>query len=580
MCKEVGYVTHEIAMMGLASNGVELPQMYLYSGGLGTLAGAIARAARNLDVPITAFSILARYGYYDQTIYEQDGTLHMGVELIRREYNDMLGYTGIIVPVDISGKTNYSKIWKLPSEVFGTVPVYLHDTDIDENGKIEKWTDENGITREYVPIERENTRYLYAGPSRVGGNDERQIAQDMILGIGAVRINEKLNLGIELWQMNESHTVFTALELLRKELPEKVVLEALPQKEKWGLYSEAILRVKQKAIYTNHTPDPAGNKRYDLGMFTRMYRDLPYELVEFLGDDGMSPPGFNLGVACLRLSRIANAVSKKHLEVTKAMFSGVKDGGAPIISITNGCLQKDFFQDPMFTNSHTWEEIAHGKMVGKRRLNEFLRGYTGKEIDINIPVFVWARRFAQYKRPDLLLKYSRDWLLEHLTKKSFTLIIAGKPHPDDHDMVSAWTNLLRLSREYPNLIMVPNYDMRICKILNIGADVWLNTPRVGMEASGTSGMKGNGAINVSVIDGWMCEADTNNFFAFGTQFPSANMDVYDANSLTKTLDERVLNTYYNDPEGWFKMALRAKFEYEKNFNAERMMQEYVEKMYF
>jgi len=309
-----------------------------------------------------------------------------------------------------------------------------------------------------------------------------------------------------------------------------------------------------------------------------MYRDLPYELIEFLGNDGMSPPGFNLGVACLRLSRMANAVSKKHLEVTKAMFAGVTDG-APIISITNGCLQKDFFQDPMFANSHTWEEMARSKLTGKRRLNEFLRGYVGKEIDLNKFVIVFGRRFARYKRPDLMLTYSHDWLIEKLSNKSFTLIFSGKPHPDDHPMVSAWTNLLRLSKEYPNLIMVPNYDMRICKILNVGADAWLNTPRAGMEASGTSGMKGNGAINVSIVDGWMCEADRNNFFAFGTQFPSANMDVYDANSLTATLDERVLNMYYNNPEEWYKMALRAKFEYEKHFNAERMVQEYIDKMY-
>jgi starch phosphorylase len=566
MCKEVGYVTHEIAMMGLASNGIELPQMYLYSGGLGTLAGAIARAARNLDVPMTIFSLPARHGYYDQTIYEKDGTLHMGHEYIYRDYPDLWKDTGAMIDVSVCGANIRARALEIPPEVFGTVRILLPDADINENGDF--WKSDS----------RKNTRWLYAGPADIGGNDERQIAQDMILGIGAVRIAEKLGLGIELWHMNESHTVFTALELLRKELPEKAVLEFLPQKERWLLYGEAILRVKQKAIYTNHTPDPAGNKRYDLGMFTRMYRDLPYELIEFLGNDGMSPAGFNLGVACLRLSRMANAVSKKHLEVTKAMFSGVNDG-APIISITNGCLQKDFFQDPMFINAHTWEEMARAKMIGKRRLNEFLRGYVGKEIDINPPVFVWARRFAQYKRPDLLLKYSRDWLLERLSSKSFTLIFAGKPHPDDHDMVSAWTNLLRLSKEYPNLIMVPNYDMRICKILNIGADVWLNTPRAGMEASGTSGMKGNGAIDVSIIDGWMCEADRNNFFAFGTQFPSANMDVYDANSLTTVLDERVLSTYYNNPEEWHKMALRAKFEYEKNFNAERMMQEYVDKMY-
>jgi starch phosphorylase len=318
-------------------------------------------------------------------------------------------------------------------------------------------------------------------------------------------------------------------------------------------------------------------------MFTKLYRDLPEDVIARLGDDGMSPPGFNLGVASLRLSRLANAVSKKHLEVTKAMFAGVQDG-APIISITNGSLLKEFFQAPMFRNAKTWEEMEHAKMLGKRMLNEFLRGYCGKEIDINTPVIVFAKRFALYKRPDLLLEYARDWLLEQLGNKRFQLVMSGKPHPDDHKMVSAWTNLLRLSRGYPNLIMVPNYDMRISKILKIGSDLWLNTPRVGMEACGTSGQSAaaNGSINISTIDGWMCEAEPKNFFAFGTQFPGPNMDKYDAadekNGLTVVLSH-ALDKYYGDKKEWYFMALRAKFEAEQVWNADRMMQEYVEKMY-
>ncbi|MCX6736204.1 MAG: glycogen/starch/alpha-glucan phosphorylase [Candidatus Parcubacteria bacterium] len=564
--KSVGYVTHEIAMMGLGPNGVELPQMYLYSGGLGTLAGAMARAARKLNVPLTVFSILARYGYYDQSIYEKDGTQHMGVEFIRRDYSEILEDTGVVVPVDICGKTNYVKAWKIPGKAYGTVDVYLLDTDLEIN-------DELG---------RMNTRYLYSGPTCVGGNFERQIAQDIILGVGSVKVAERLGLKIDLWHMNESHTAPTGLYLLEKELPTPIVLCSHPKDEQDRLIDNAIAHVKEHALYTNHTPDPAGNARYGLDMFAKMYRGLPYDVLARLGDDSRSPPGFNMGAASLRLSKRANAVSKKHLEVTQAMFASITDG-SPIVSITNGSLLHDFFQAPMFTHARTGKELERAKMLGKKMLNEYLRGQ-GKSIDIHLPVVVWARRFAQYKRPDMLLKYSRDWLKERLGNKRFQFVIAGKPHPDDHEMISAWTNLLRLSKEYPNLIMVPNYDMRISKILKIGADVWLNTPRVGMEACGTSGQSAaaNGAINMSTIDGWMCEEDLNNFFSFGTQFPTSNMDMYDTNDekngLVVTMD-RALDLYYGNQEAWYKMALRGKLDAEQKWNAERMMQEYKEKMY-
>lgn len=581
--KTIGYVTHEIAMMGLNQSGIELPQMYLYSGGLGTLAGAIARAAHKLNAPLTVFSVLARYGYYDQSIYDKDGTQHMGVDFIRRDYSEILEDTGVIVPVDICGKTNFVKVWKIPEKVYGTVDVYLLDTDIDENGKIVSHIDENGRTVEdYVPIPRKNTRYLYSGPSREGGNFERQIAQDMIIGIGAVKASEALGLHVDKWHMNESHTAPTGLYLLEKELPEPHALDAMPKDKRDALIDGAIAHVKEHALYTNHTPDPAGNARYGLDMFTKMYRGLPYDVIAKLGDDFRSPPGFNMGAASLRLSKRANAVSKKHLEVTQAMFASVTDG-APIISITNGSLLRDFFQEPMFAKARTPIELQRAKILGKRILNEYLRGQ-GKEINISLPVVIWARRFAQYKRPDMLLKYSNVWLKDRLGNKRFQLIIAGKPHPDDHDMISAWTNLLRLSKVYPNLIMVPNYNMHISKILKMGADIWLNTPRVGMEACGTSGQSAasNGAINMSTIDGWMCEEDPNNFFSFGTQFPTSNMDMYDANDekngLTVVMDH-ALDLYYNNPEDWYKMALRGKLDAEQKWNAERMMQEYIEKMY-
>jgi len=573
----VASVTHEIANMGLAPNSVELPQMYLYTGGLGTLEGAAARAARNLNMPMVMFSLLARYGYYDQFIYDGDGTQHMGIKFVRREYSDILEDTGVVVSIDICGKPNYAKVWKVPGKVYGTVDEYLLDADIDKNNFDEKgnWVD--------YPVERENTRYLYAGPTSQGGNYERKIAQDMILGIGAVKAAKALGLDIEIWHMQESHTAMTGLYLLEQELSSVTGLYSMQENEMQCAVNMAVERVRPRLLYTNHTPDQAGNFKCGIDMITKMYRGLPYDALKRLGEDPLYPKGFNFGASCLRLSRLANAVSKKHLEVTKAMFSYVEDS-APIISITNGSLLRDYFQPPMFYNARTWDELRRAKMSGKRQLNEFLRGYCGKEIDINLPVLVFARRFAQYKRPDLLLKYSRDWLLNRLGTNQFQLVIAGKPHPDDHDMISAWTNWLRLGKEYQNLIVVPNYDMRISKILKMGADGWLNTPRVGMEACGTSGQSAaaDGAINISTVDGWMCEENLRNFFSFGTLFPTENMDMYDANDdrngLTIAID-KALALYYNNPEEWFRMALRAKQSAEQNWNAERMMKEYMEKMY-
>lgn len=565
--RKVASVTHEVAPQGRAPNGVERRQMYLYAGGLGMLEGAKLRAARNLNMPMVTFSLLARCGYYDQIVYEKDGMLHMGVEFIRREYQDMLEDTGAMLTVDICGKPNQAKLWKLPGHVFDTVDLYLLDTDFDGNGDY------------WESAERTNTRHLYGGPKSVGGTFERKIAQDMVLGVGTVKASEALGLGIEVFHMQESHTVFTALYLLERELPPMAEMELLTEGEWEKVLCEGIERIKPHLLYTNHTPDKAGNFVCGIDMIAKMYRGLSVRILRRLGEDPVYPDGFNFGAACLRLSRLANAVSKKHLEVTKAMFSGIKNA-APIIHITNGSLI-EFFQDQNFANARTWGELRSAKMSGKRELNEFLRGYVGKEIDINVHVSSFCRRFAIYKRPDLLLTHARDWLIERLSNKAFYLIMSGKPHPDDYRMVSAWTNLLRFSKEYPNLIMVPNYDMRISKIIKAGSDTWLNTPEIEMEASGTSGQTAasEGAVNVSMLDGWMDEADKNNFFPFGTQFKSKDMDVYDANSLIWTMDHRVFRTYYDIPEEWYKMALRGKFEAEQHWNADRMMKEYMEKMY-
>ena len=255
-----------------------------------------------------------------------------------------------------------------------------------------------------------------------------------------------------------------------------------------------------------------------------------------------------------------------------------------IIAITNG-VSRDYWQHEDFRDAVTSEEIEKVKLNHKREMIQYIVEKTGRCLGENILTIVWAKRFAEYKRPHLLFynfnQEKSEWIKSQLKENKLQIIYAGKPHPDDDSMIHAYNRLLFASYELPNMVVLAGYELWLSKLLKAGADVWLNNPRFPMEASGTSGMSAamNGALNLSIVDGWECEADPENYFPFGTQIPGGDQDSFDAQELRRCLETTVMPLFYGDKEKWYKKSLAAKFEAEKYWTSDRMVSEYQKLLY-
>ena len=545
----IGYFTPEIALH-------EDFKVHTYSGGLGFLAGGHAMSAKKLGIPLVAVSILHRQGYYDQQI--KDGK--MVISYTDRHYPDIFEDTGN-VEVPIASTHISVKVWRLKGEQNNSCPVILLDSDIEENDSLR--------------YARLNTLHVYGGSRERGSNDERKIAQYMILGIGGVKALRHLGYNVTLYHMNESHSACAPLYLLDEKLKSGKAFET------------ALNEVRNQVVFTNHTPVEAGNQKFKMEIFRKMLGPdfLSHDLLRRLGTELSIPhiqDYFNMTIAGLKLSRQSNAVSVRHLETTLEQFAYVNKKEMPsIISITNG-VNRDYWQLPEFRDAKSPIDMEAAKLKYNRLLLKEISKVCGKYFSENIPTLVWARRFAEYKRAWLLFR-DMDWFKALLKSNRIQVIYAGKPHPDDTMMVELFNHILRLSQELPSLVVLPEYDLRLSKVLKAGSHIWLNTPRAPMEASGTSGMGANlnGGINVSTFDGWMCEADPDECFIFGAKDSSGrtyDQDAFDAERLQITLEE-VLDFYENDREGWYEMALNAKLEAEEHWTSDRMVREYAEKIY-
>ncbi|TWO34767.1 alpha-glucan family phosphorylase [Seonamhaeicola sediminis] len=510
----------------------------IYSGGLGFLAGSHMRSGFELKQNMIGIGMLWKYGYYDQA-RNDDQTLK--TEFNEKHFN-FLEDTGIEVEIKLHDNPHVKvRAYVLKPEVFGTVPMYFLTTDVEGNDH----------------LSRTITNHLY------DKNPVTRVSQSIVLGIGGTKVVEALG-GADTYHLNEGHAL-PAFYYLRDK----------------GV-------TKEQMVFTTHTPELAGNEERDArhlnrcGFFGRTYTNE--ELEREMVNGGM----INYTVSALRMSKRANGVSKLHANVANDMWKG-HSGISEIIPITNAQNQ-NFWQDDTIKEAWLKKEVdayKARKFELKKELFEEVHKQTGKRFDPNVLTFVWARRFAAYKRADLLLHdFDRFKRLISNQKYPVQIIWAGKPYPFDYGAIDLFNHLVHHSKGEPNLAVLIGYEIELSKKLKCGSDIWLNTPRITREASGTSGMTAamNGSVNVSTNDGWIpeFEKDGENCFvlpALDHNLPTWDQDKIDSNNLYHILEQKVIPTYYIDPSKWQDIVFKAMDDVIPEFTTQRMADDYYKKLF-
>lgn len=513
-----------------------------YSGGLGFLAGSHMRSAYALKQPLVAVGILWKYGYYDQ-VHKADQT--MDVLFMEKVYS-FLEPTNLKFQIRVNHAPVWVTAYYLPPTVFGTAPTYFLTTDLPENDYLAQTI----------------CHKLY------DSNPETRIASSILLGIGGAKLLEKLQITPDVYHMNESHPLPLAFHLYRQ-------------------YGSAEI-VREHLVFTTHTPEEAGNPRTDIRLLDRMgfFDYLPLDEVKRM--TGIGDDLFNWALGALRLSGRANAVSKKHREVSEQMWKGF-DGICPLISITNAQNQA-FWADTELLDalaSNDDRAMLAWKQEKKQALFDEVANQTGDLYDPKIFTIVWARRFAGYKRGDLLLS-DPDRFDRLLNNKRYPIqmIWAGKPYPFDYASIGIFDRLVHVAKQYTNCSVLVGYEIQLSRQLKQGADLWLNTPRLTREASGTSGMTAamNGTVNCSTNDGWIPEFARNGTNAFvlpdaNVNAPAHEQDTFDAENLFTLLETVILPMYYEQPDQWLQMIKNSMNDIVPYFDSDRMAAEYYEKLY-
>lgn len=514
----------------------------IYSGGLGFLAGSHMRSACDLGQNVLGVGILWSYGYYDQA---RDEDRNLKVEFRRKRYY-FLQDLGITVDVVINGKTIKIKPFLVPSEIFNTAPIILLSTDIEEN--------------DY--LSRTITHKLY------DANEETRIAQEIVLGIGGAKIIEALKINPDIYHMNEGHALPLVFELHNK----------------YKNFDD----IKKKVVFTTHTPEAAGNEEHSLTLLHKMgfFANMSIEKVkEFMG---MNNDTFSLTVGALKAAKIANGVSKLHSQVACQMWSHIENK-CEIVHITNAQNRRYWADKGLLKalDEHEDYELEARKKHLKRVLFDEVANQTGKMFDPNVLTIVWSRRFAEYKRPGLL-KYDFAKFLDLINDQDMPIqvIWAGKPYPFDTGAINIFNELSFISKSFKNVAVLIGYELNLSMVLKKGADIWLNTPRITKEASGTSGMSAamNGAINLSTQDGWHPEFERHGINSFtipaiDPTLPIEEQDILDNKHLMKILSKEVIPMYYNNKEKWLEIMKNSMIDTINAFDSGRMAHEYYVKMY-
>ncbi len=581
-----------------------LPQ---YSGGLGVLAGDHLKAANSLGLPLVGVGLLYRQGYFRQEL-GADGWQQERYPALDPHAMAMTPLGDVRIAVDLAGSVVHAQVWR--AEV-GRVGLFLLDTDIEDNDDVGRLV----------------TDRLY------GGGTEHRLRQEILLGVGGVRALQALGQDTQVFHTNEGHAGFLGLERIRR----LVVEDRLT-------FPEAVEAVRAGAVFTTHTPVPAGIDRFSRELMSRYFSawaeecGVGFDQLMALGHlPGESPNApFNMAVMGLRLSGVANGVSRLHARVSRAMFAplwpGLEAGEVPITSVTNGVHAATWVSqemDDLLAKSvlprwseaapDAWARIAdvpdyqlwRAREQGRERLVGLVRarlrasmevaGAGGNDLDWcdevldpDVLTIGFARRFAGYKRASLLL--SQPERLEALllsAEQPVQLVYGGKAHPADQVGKEMIRQIVQFSRRLSvrhRVAFVEDYDIGVARAFYQGCDLWLNTPRRPLEACGTSGMKAalNGALNCSVLDGWWDESyDGDNgwaIFSAEAELDDARRDAIEASSLFDLLERQVVPLFYdrlggNVPRRWVARVKASLRSLGPQVVAPRMVRDYTETIY-
>lgn len=540
-----------------------------YSGGLGILAGDTVKSSADLNLPFVAVTLISRKGYFRQEIDEKgQQTEHPAVW----DPSELMTNMPDKVKVTIEGRTVTVQAWvyfvESPRGI--RVPVIYLDTDLPEN------SDED----------RTLTDQLY------GGDEEYRIKQEVILGIGGVRMLRKLGFKIKKFHMNEGHAAFLTLELLHEH---KKDIEAVwDESHIWD--TEA---VRELCVFTTHTPVEAGHDKFSYEIYNKIFGDyFPENILKTLAGE----KNLNMTLLGFNLSNYVNGVAKKHGEVSQNMFPGYQ-----INAITNGVHSYTWTADsfkkifdrylPGWANEPEIfvrigiipdDEIWAAHTEAKKKLIDYVNSVSDAGMEYDTLTIGFARRATAYKRADLL--FSDISRLEQIGEGKIQVVYAGKAHPRDtngKELIKKIVSYKNILKGKIKIAFIENYNMEIALKLVSGVDIWLNTPLRPLEASGTSGMKAahNGVMNFSVLDGWWIEGHIEGFtgWAIGPApkeiKPDNNMNYVDAEDLYNKLEDTIIPIYYNDRKTWIRMMQNAIGKNAYYFNSHRMMRRYVTEAY-
>ena len=513
-----------------------------YSGGLGFLSGSHLRSAFELRQNLIGVGILWKYGYYDQ---EKNSNALMKTSLIEKNYS-FLQDTDLMFTVHVHNAPVHVRAFLLRPEVFGSAPLFLLSTDLPEND------DES----------RSITHCLY------DANEATRIAQSIVLGIGGAMLLDLLQLTPEIYHLNEGHGVALNFYLYAK--------------------YKTLDEVRKKVVFTTHTPENAGNEEHSFDLLDEMSFFYQLNKLEVRSLLGMEGTNFSYTLAALKLAHKANGVSKLHGEVARNMWDH-QQGVCEIISITNA-QNKNYWVDAVIDQAITnQDELAFRtrKTALKKQLFKIIADQCGKLFDEDKLTIVWARRFAGYKRADLIMQ---DWerFLKLINNNQYPvqMIWAGKPYPEDTEGIDLFNQIITKVKPLANCAVLTGYELELSACLKKGADLWLNNPRMYHEASGTSGMTAamNGAVNLSMPDGWVPEfaRDGENCFLItpaNQEKPTDQKDSIENSNLMEIIERTVLPTYYRDHKKWFNILKQAASDVDPEFESARLARQYYELMY-
>ena len=586
----------------------------IYSGGLGVLAGDHLKSASDVGLPLAGVGLLYREGYFRQYLsadgWQQEFYPELDFYNMPLHLEKDADGNPVTVEVDFPGRTVRAQVWRVQ---VGRNPLYLLDSNIEANR----------------PDDREITAKLY------GGNLEMRVNQEILLGIGGIRALAALGIEPDIFHMNEGHSAFLAIERVRRLMAEHQVS-----------FHQAAEAVRATTVFTTHTPVPAGNDVFGEPLMAKYFHSQSHALgltwEEFMGLGRKNPldkaESFCMTVLALRLAAGRNGVSKLHARVSRTMWHPVwrdaPQDEVPIESITNGVHAQTWLSDDMaqlfdryigprwvdkLVDHSVWEgveripdaelwrthERRRERLVGvaRRRLKRQLtqRGASSRELAVAEEVLDpealtigFARRFATYKRAILLFRDMQrlGWLLND-PQRPVQILFAGKAHPHDNQGKEMIRRIVQTGREEgfrAKIVFLEDYDLSLAHYLASGVDVWLNTPRRPLEASGTSGMKiaVNGGLNISVLDGWWCEGYTpENGWAIGRgeeYDDEETQDAVESQALYDLLEKEVVPMFYDRggdglPRKWIDKMKASMRSVCPVFNTNRMVQEYAQRFY-